>query len=79
MLCNNCGLVINNRVIVYEREVKKLCEKLGVDDDVVSRGYLDKNDDYKRGCEEIIRRLCGDSMCCAIKLKTAVDVVEIVK
>ena len=43
-----CGELLSNKQLVYEEKMKKLCDEIGVDFNMVSQGETDKNETYKK-------------------------------
>ena len=41
-----CGEILGNKQLVYEEYMKKICENLNLDFDMVSQGLADKNEAY---------------------------------
>lgn len=77
MTCS-CGELLGNKEIIYEERMKKVCSDLKINFDLVSKGFSDHNEEYKKKRSEIVSDLC-DNYCCKLALITYVDVVELIK
>jgi DNA-directed RNA polymerase subunit N (RpoN/RPB10) len=73
-----CGELLSNKQLVYEEKMKKVCEDLGVDFDMVSQGLTDKNEEYKNKRSEILNGLCR-RYCCKSLMITYIDIVYHIK
>ncbi len=73
-----CGEILGNKQLVYEERMKKVCEDIGIDFDMMSQGLADKNEDFKSKRCEIINQLCR-RICCKQLLINYVDVVQLIK
>ena len=73
-----CGEILGNKQLVYEEYMKKICENLNLDFNMVSQGLADKNEEFKKQRCEIIKKL-GRRYCCKQALLTYVDVVHLIK
>lgn len=78
MRCPGCGELLGNKQLVYETRMKEVCEGMGVDDDIISQGNMDKNEDYRKARQKIVNELCT-RFCCKMRLMNYVDIVHIVK
>ena len=77
ILCS-CGEILGNKVLVYEEEMKKLCDDFGVDFDMISKGIVNDNEEYKKRAQNIVNKL-GRRYCCKMALMNYVDIVHLVK
>lgn len=73
-----CGEILGNKEIVYEEELKKICEDLSVDFDMISQGFGEKDKEFKERRCALVNKLCR-RMCCRQALITYVDVVKLIK
>jgi len=76
--CPTCGDLLGDKQVVYEERMKEICESIGVDDDIVSQGNLDKNEEYKRKRQLVVNELCT-RYCCKMRLMNYVDKVRLIK
>lgn len=74
----SCGEILGNKQIVYEERLKKVCEELSIDFEMVSQGLADKNEEYKKKRSEIINSICR-RYCCKQAMITYVDLVGLIK
>ena len=58
--------------------MKKICEDLGVDFDMISQGLTDKNDEFKKKRADIVKKLCR-RYCCTQLLINYIDLVHLIK
>ena len=73
-----CGELLSNKQLVYEEKMKKLCDEIGVDFNMVSQGETDKNETYKKKRADIINGLCR-RYCCKALMITYIDIVHHIK
>lgn len=73
-----CGEVLSNKQLIYEEKLKKVCDEIGIDFEMVSQGFADLNDDYKNKRSEIINGLCR-RYCCKQLMLTYIDIVHHIK
>lgn len=78
IVCPSCGEVLGNKQLVYESEMKKTCDNMGIDFDMVSRGVSDKDEDYVKARQAIVNKICRH-WCCKQLLITYVDLVRLIK
>lgn len=78
MLCPTCGELLGNKELVYMAEMKEVCDSLGVDDDIISQGSVNKNKDYIQKRQEILNKLLRNP-CCKMRMMNYIDVVQLVK
>jgi hypothetical protein len=74
----SCGEILGNKQLVYEKEMIKICNELGLDFDTISQGQVDQNDEYKIRRSAVINKLCR-RWCCKQQMATYVDIVHIIK
>jgi DNA-directed RNA polymerase subunit N (RpoN/RPB10) len=73
-----CGEILGNKQLVYEDNMRKVCEELGIDFDMVSQGLVDKNEDFKKKRCDIVNKLCR-RICCKQIMITYVDIAQLIK
>jgi hypothetical protein len=73
-----CGEVLGNKELVYEEEMKQICEEMGIDFDMISQGLGDKDSEFKEKRCKLVKKLCR-RMCCSQLLITYVDIVTLIK
>jgi hypothetical protein len=73
-----CGEILGNKELVYEENMKKVCEDLGVDFEMISQGLADKNETFKQKRCEIVNKLCR-RMCCKQLLINYSDIVHLIR
>lgn len=78
MICPTCGEPLANKELIYVNEMKKLCDSLGVNDDIISQGNIDKDENYIKKRSDIINNI-ADNPCCKVRLMTYIDLVQLVK
>jgi len=78
LLVCTCGEILGNKQLVYEDNMRKVCEELNIDFDMVSRGLTDINEDFKKKRCDIVNNLCR-RICCKESMITYVDIVQLIK
>ena len=78
MRCPTCGEVLGNKELIYEQKMKELCNSLGIDDDIVSMGHMDKHEEFIKKRQDIVQDLVSN-ICCRMRLITYIDIVQIIK
>jgi len=78
MRCPTCGELLGNKELIYIERMKKICTELGVDDDIVSIGQIDKDEKFIKKKQEIIKDLC-ENICCRPRLMTYIDLVQVIR
>lgn len=73
-----CGEILGNKQLVYEEQMKKVCEKIGIDFDMVSQGISDNNEEFIKNRCDIVNKLCR-RICCKQQLINYVDLVYLIK
>lgn len=75
-----CGEILANKIIVYEQEMKKICIEMGIDFDLVSRGVIQKSDEYKQKQKDVLFNKCKcRRTCCVINIMEGCDIVQEIK
>ena len=77
MRCPTCGELLGNKELIMIEKLKKVCDDLEIDDEMISQGY-DKHPEYVQKRQKIISDLCN-KICCRIRMMTYVDIVKIIK
>lgn len=77
-VCPTCGEILANKNLEYEKEMKKICNELGLDFDTISQGLVDQNEEYRQRRSSVINKLCR-RWCCKQQIATSVDIVQIIK
>ncbi len=78
MICS-CGSVLANKQLVYEAEMKKVCNELKLDYNMVSKG-ITQTQEYKERMKEILNKITNPHrLCCRQALLTYTDVVTLIK
>ena len=73
-----CGEVLGNKQLVYEEEMKNICDEMGIDNDMISQGLSDKESEFKEKRCKLVNKLCR-RICCKQLMITHVDVVSLIK
>jgi DNA-directed RNA polymerase subunit N (RpoN/RPB10) len=77
MMCS-CGELLGNKVLVYEEEMKNVTDELGIDFEMISKGIVNTNPEYKNRLQNVVNKICR-RYCCKMQLMTNIDIVNIVK
>lgn len=78
MICS-CGEILGNKQLVYEQEIKKICNDLNIDYNMISQGLAGKvESEFKNRRKEIVTKLCR-RICCRIALLNYIDLVQFIK
>jgi hypothetical protein len=72
-----CGEIWGNKEIVYEREMKKLCETMGLDKETITQGIIYDEDKYKKERSLIVNKLCR-RICCRQAFLTYSDIAILI-
>ena len=78
MICCSCGELLGNKQLIYETSMKKVCESLNVDFEMVSQGFTDNNEEFKKQRCDIVNKLCR-RYCCKQLMITYIDLVNLIK
>ena len=78
IICPTCGYLLGTKQLIYETEMDKLCKKHNADYDMLSKGLLDNNKEFKDARKKIINSLC-ERYCCKMRMLTYIDVVPLIK
>ena len=78
MICPTCGEPLGNKELEYISEMKKVCDSMGVNDDIISQGNLDKDENYIKKKSKIVNELLANP-CCKVRMMTYIDLVQLVK
>ena len=78
MVCPTCGEPLGNKELPFIEGMKSICDSMGVNDDIISQGNLDKDENYIKKKSELINELLKKP-CCRIRMMTYIDLVQLVK
>jgi DNA-directed RNA polymerase subunit N (RpoN/RPB10) len=79
MICPTCGELLGDKQLVYEKELKDLCEKLGVDYNYLSEtNNSSMHPEFVEGRKKIVNKLC-ERYCCKMLMMTYINKVEYVE
>lgn len=75
-----CGEILANKVIVYKEQMKKICEDMNIDLEMVSQGLADQEGEFKEKRSKLVLSLCKKGrICCIQGFITYVSKVELIK
>jgi DNA-directed RNA polymerase subunit N (RpoN/RPB10) len=77
MVCPTCGELLGDKQLIYNTELKKICDKYNINDDLLSRGF-DKNSEYIEARQKLIQSIFNN-ICCRMRAITYVELVKIIK
>ena len=77
LMCS-CGEVLGNKQLVYETEMKKICDEMNIDFDMISKGLGDDESEFKRKRKYLVNKLCR-RICCKQHLLNYIDIVKLIK
>jgi DNA-directed RNA polymerase subunit N (RpoN/RPB10) len=78
-VCPTCGALLSNIQLLYQRDVRELCEKYNIDIELMSRGVINNkefNDEKKAIVDKYTDK---DRYCCRMRLTNFSDIVRIVR
>lgn len=78
ILCPTCGYLLGTKEIKYEESMRELYKKYNIDQDSVSKGILETNNEFIKDRADIVNRLC-ERYCCKMRLVTYVDLAHLIK
>lgn len=78
MRCPTCGELLGNKEPILISRLKEICDELGVDDDIMSLGTIDKDPKFIKKRQEIVIDMC-ENICCRMRMPTYIDIVQIIK
>ena len=73
-----CGEILGNKELVYKEGMKKICEEMGIDADMVSQGLSDKESEFKEKRCALVNKLCR-RICCKQLMINYIDLVNLIK
>jgi hypothetical protein len=76
-VCPTCGAALSAKIMVYEKKLKEGCLKHNLDYDMLSLGYLDKDEQYCKMQSKIVLELC-DCYACRVALMCYVNIEKLV-
>lgn len=78
MICPECGELLRHRQIVYEDEMQKICNEIGVDYDMISQRNIEENEEYIKKRQDVVNKLCKN-ICCKFNMITYISPVRLIK
>lgn len=78
MRCPTCGELLGNKEPLLIKKLKEICDELGIDDDILSIGTVDKNPVFIKKRQEIVQEMCPN-ICCRMRMPSYIDLVQIIK
>jgi len=78
LICPTCGEVLGNKQLVYEEQMKNLCDEMGIDDNMISQGLADKEGEFKEKRCKLVNNLAR-RICCKQLIITHIDPVTLIK
>jgi hypothetical protein len=78
IVCPECGDILGHRCIVYEDEMQKICNDLGINYDMMSQQGFDGNEQFVKKRQEIINKLCTN-ICCKMNIISYISTVRLIK
>ena len=78
MRCPKCGELLGDKEILLIKGMKEICDEMGVDDDIISIGLIDKDPKFIQKRQELCKKLFKN-ICCPIRALTYIDLVQIIK
>jgi hypothetical protein len=78
MICPECGDLLRHKQIIYEDEMEKVCNEMGVDYNRVSQEGIDRNEEYIKKRQDIVNNLASN-ICCKFNLITYISTVRLIK
>jgi hypothetical protein len=78
MRCPTCGEVLGNKEPVLIKKLKEICDELGVDDDIISLGMVDKDPKFIEKRQKVVQEMCKN-ICCRMRMPNYIDIVQIIK
>jgi hypothetical protein len=78
MRCPTCGELLGNKEPLLIKKLKEICDELGVDDDILSLGMVDKDPTFVKKRQELVKEMCPN-ICCRMRMPTYIDIVQIIK
>ena len=78
ILCPTCGYLLGTKEIKYEESMKELYKKYNIDQESVSKGILETNDNFIKDRSDIINKLC-ERYCCKMRFVTYLDLSQIIR
>ena len=78
MRCPTCGEVLGNKEPILIKKLKEICDSLGVDDDIISIGMIDKDPKFIKKRQEIVQEMLPN-ICCRARIISYIDIGQIIK
>lgn len=76
-VCPTCGEQLSAKIRVYEQKLKEGCQKYNLDYDMLSLGYLERDEKYCEVQSKIVLDLC-ENYCCRYALMCYVNIEKLV-
>jgi DNA-directed RNA polymerase subunit N (RpoN/RPB10) len=77
-ICPTCGALLSNIQLLYQNDIKKLCEKYNVDLEMMSRGIVN-DEKFNNEKKDILNKYTDpDRYCCRMRLSNFSDLVRII-
>jgi len=78
MICPECGDLLRHRQIIYEDEMEKVCNGMGLDYNMISQENYERDEVYVKKRQDIVNKLCTN-LCCKINLITYISLSRLIK
>jgi len=78
MVCPTCGDYLRNKQLVFEREMKKICDDLKIDYNMITQEGYDDDDEFKEKRQEVVNKLCKN-YCCKTAMLTYTSPGRLIK
>ena len=75
--CPTCASLFSVKVLIYFNLLKKYCSEHKLDYDMLSTGYMEKDEKFTKLISDIVTEICRNQ-CCRIGLMTYVDIEKTV-
>jgi DNA-directed RNA polymerase subunit N (RpoN/RPB10) len=77
LVCPTCLTLLGDKELIYEEEIKKLCEKYSVDYESFSSGKINVSSDFSNDIKKLLNGLV-DKQCCRMRFITYCDIANLV-
>ena len=75
-----CGEILANKIIVYKEQMKKICEDMNIDLEMVSQGLADQEGEFKEKRSKLVLSMFKPGrICCIQAFITSVSKVDLIK
>ena len=76
----SCGEILAKKVLIYKEEMKKVCDEMNIDLEMVSQGLADQEGEFKQKRSKIVLSLCEKGrICCIQNLITFTDKITLIR